>query len=87
MLPTLAPGDHVLVDPRAYARHPPEADDVVVARHPYVRAQLLIKRVERVDADEVWLASDCPDEGTDSRSFGPVRVDALVGRVTSKVPG
>ena len=42
-----------------------------------------VKRVERVDPDQgVWLASDNPAAGTDSRRWGPVEPDQVLGRVT-----
>ena len=60
--------------------------DVVVVRLPGGRP-LGIKRLgERVDGG--WeLVSDNPAAGTDSRVFGPVPEDAIVGRVLRRLYG
>lgn len=87
MLPTLGAGEVVLVDRRAYVRTPPKAGDIVVARHPYQRGTLLVKRISSVSEDgRCHLRSDNPDEGTDSRAFGAVSPEQIVGRVSSRVP-
>jgi nickel-type superoxide dismutase maturation protease len=78
MLPVLRPGDCVLVSGWAHVR----AGDVVVARRPGVPGLLLVKRaVRRADAGW-WLLSDNAAEGLDdSRAFGVLPDDALVGKV------
>ncbi len=78
MLPTLQAGQYVLYD--SLLR--PEIGDVVVARHPSQPIDI-VKRVAAVDpVGLVELASDNPSVGTDSRRFGRVDVDAVLGRVT-----
>jgi len=100
MMPTIRPGDWLLVDPTT--RSWPRPGSLVVFREPDTEL-LAIKRVaggpgDRVELDEghlilgpdeAWLLSDAgPAEllaigaGTpiDSRRYGPVPVDALVGR-------
>ena len=83
MVPTLLPGDHLLVDERAYRYHPPLKGDIVVARHPTTAHLVMTKRVTACDENQVWLGSDTPDAGTDSRHFGPVARSRLIGRVTT----
>ena len=93
MVPTLRPGDWLLVDPTA-ARWPRRGAFVVV-REP--GSDLIVvkrlagrpgDRVARGDgppmvlgAAEAWLASDAPGSAVDSRHYGPVDVDRLLGRV------
>lgn len=79
MLPTLRAGQFVLVEPgRA-----PEPDQLVVARHPERPGLLVVKRVGHVEADGgVYLVSDNPASGTDSRTWGPVRPDSIEGVAT-----
>ena len=87
MSPTLDPGDEVLV--RRVAGGPRQdvtPGDVVVAKHPYRRDVLLIKRVEAVSEHHCVLVGDNPDESTDSRHLGPVALTDLLGRVTSCLP-
>jgi signal peptidase I len=100
MLPAIAPGDWLLVDPTV--THWPRRGSVVVVREPD-SGQLAIKRVagrpgDRVPfsdgylilaEDEAWLLSDAAEETTqaagfgppiDSRKYGPVPLELLVGR-------
>jgi signal peptidase I len=86
MEPTLRAGEVIFVDVRAYASTPPAPDDIVVARHPQQSAIEIVKRVEFVD-DGVYLRSDNVDatNAADSRRFGLVPLDHVVGRVSSKI--
>lgn len=76
MLPTLQPGETVLVDPRAA----PRAGDLVLALHPH-QDLLVIKRVSRIDPHGVELLGDNPAQSTDSRHYGPLPLERLRGRV------
>ena len=79
MLPTLADGDHVLVDPD----RPPTVDALVAARPPDLDGTAVVKRVTALaDDGSATLASDNPNGGTDSRRWGPVPPDRLDGVVT-----
>lgn len=78
MVPTLDDGHYVLYEPDASF----QVGDVVVARHPS-QAIEIVKRVVSVDpAGLVELASDNKAVGTDSRSFGRIDVDGVLGTVT-----
>ena len=87
MEPTLHGGDHVL----AVRRRHVERGDVVVVSRPDRAGFELIKRVTAVGGDhvegrtlrdgELWITGDAPGASTDSRSFGPVRRDAVAGVV------
>lgn len=80
MEPGLRHGAHVLIDPvRA-----PAVGDVVVACHPdATRSVVVIKRIAGIDGSgRLDLRSDHPTLGTDSRHFGPVRPDDVIGVVT-----
>ena len=74
MLPTLRPGDCVLV--RRGARVRP--GDVVVARFASRPDLLVVKRVVRPHGGGWWVQGDNPEAGDDSRRYGPAEV---VGRV------
>ncbi len=80
MLPTLAEGQFVLVDPGRR----PGPDELALARHPHRDDGLLVvKRVARILVDGRYeLVSDNPGAGTDSRTWGPVGPDAVEGTVT-----
>jgi nickel-type superoxide dismutase maturation protease len=83
MLPLLAPGDEVLVDPRASIR----PGHIVVARHPYRSDLLLVKYLVAFDeAGRAQLEGLNPEESTDSRTQGNVPRALLLGKVTSRFP-
>ncbi|HTC70708.1 MAG TPA: nickel-type superoxide dismutase maturation protease [Acidothermaceae bacterium] len=78
MLPQLRAGDCLLVSTRSRVR----AGDVVVARRPQVPGLLLVKRAVRRADGGWWLLSDNAAEGRDdSRAFGVLPDDAVVGKV------
>ena len=91
MAPALLPGDWLLIDPTC--RRWPRRGSVVVFREPGTDV-LAIKRVaahpgDRVRIsqgilhladDEAWLLGDNLAPSVDSRRYGPVPVEALVGR-------
>ena len=87
MAPTLAPGDWALAVPLRR----PRVGDVVVVEHPGRPGYEMVKRItagpgDRVGerllaADEWWVEGDFVEASTDSRQFGPVRVDELKGKV------
>ena len=83
MLPTLRPGDRLLVDPRAYQTRPPQAGEIVVFVDPEEPQRWLVKRVAAVDPTEasVEVRGDAADTARDSRRFGPVPLASVVGRV------
>jgi nickel-type superoxide dismutase maturation protease len=73
MRPTLEPGDRLLV-----LALPPRGGDVVaVQRHDRV----IVKRVAAIDHDgTLTVLGDNAAASTDSRDFGPVTPDTVLGR-------
>ncbi|MFM8894534.1 MAG: S26 family signal peptidase [Actinomycetales bacterium] len=55
--------------------------DIVVLRHPMRDDLLIVKRVVRHDCDGYWVQGDNPRHTDDSRAFGSVPADRLVGRL------
>ena len=81
MMPTLAPGDRlVVVVPRGPDVRP-AAGDLVVTADPRLRSRALVKRVGAIDATTVELVGDNAAASTDSRAFGRVPIASLQGRV------
>ncbi|SRR5581483_8858470 len=78
MAPGLLDGDRLLVS----ALGPIRAGDVVALRDPRQPSRVLVKRVAAVDAGRraLTVLGDNPDASTDSRSFGPVPLRAVLGR-------
>ncbi len=78
MLPTLHPGDFVVVRRGRRVRR----GDVVVLRRPDRPELLVVKRVREVLSDgALWVAGDNPAASDDSRLFGAVPPACVEGRV------
>jgi len=85
MLPTLRSGEDVLVYPipKNAAIFPGE---IIVCRHPLKPHIRMIKRVTEAFYDgSCYVLSDNASEGSDSRSFGVVGRELILGRVTSRL--
>jgi nickel-type superoxide dismutase maturation protease len=86
MEPTLAPGDRVWIDRRAYGDRDPEPGEIVLMRRPDRPEQVLIKRAIAPSASGAWIVlGDNAAASTDSRHFGPVPRSHLLGRVVSRL--
>jgi len=85
MRPTLEPGDRILVG-RWLS---PRRGDIVVAQDPENPAIYLVKRVAKLEPDgTLVLHADNPNVSRDSRHFGPVNRQLIVGRVIYRyLPG
>ena len=87
MFPVLKAGEEVLVDTKAYHRCLPEMGDLVIAWHPQKENLRIIKRVLKVDEKgNCFLMGENSLESNDSRSFGLVSSQRIIGKVTSKFP-
>jgi nickel-type superoxide dismutase maturation protease len=82
MRPALQPGDYVLVNRWAYRFRTPRPGDLVVVADPEAPERFLVKRISGTrGAGEIELAGDNRAASRDSRSFGPVPVERIVGKV------
>ena len=85
MLPLLQPGDEILVNLNAYRDQHPQPGDIVVAQHPCNSQTRIVKRVTEVREDgSCFLRGDNQDESTDSRAFGWMSSQRILGQVTSR---
>ncbi|MBO0655017.1 nickel-type superoxide dismutase maturation protease [Streptomyces triculaminicus] len=76
MVPTLTPGDQLVVRYGAVVR----PGDVVVMRHPFRQDLLIVKRAVERRAGGWWVTGDNPLVENDSREFGPVPDEFVVAR-------
>ena len=95
MIPTLKPGDVIFVSATAYRRRPPRKGELVAVRPDALGGRALVKRliglphepVEvdgrrwRLGDDQFFLLGDQRGQSDDSRTFGPVRRQELLGPV------
>jgi len=89
MMPTLIPGDYVLVDQWAYQEKSPRKGDVIVFQHPY-NQRSYIKRIAYLPSEEFMgkflaedhfaVLGDNTDRSEDSRFFGGVKTESIVGK-------
>lgn len=79
MEPALSDGDVV----RIRAGVPIVVGDIVVARHPFKRDVLVVKRVAAIDGDRYDLRGDAPGSSTDSRTLGWFQRSRILGRVVT----
>lgn len=77
MVPAYYDGDRLLVRYGARVR----AGDAVLARDPRLPARILVKRAARREGDGWWLLADNPYAPGDSRQFGAVPDELVLGRV------
>jgi nickel-type superoxide dismutase maturation protease len=77
MEPALRAGDWLVVAP---LRRTPRVGEIVLAPDPRERRRLLLKRVASVADGQCTLLGDRAGESTDSREFGPVRINEVIGR-------
>jgi nickel-type superoxide dismutase maturation protease len=80
MAPALRPGDWWLVR----WTHRVRVGDVVVARRPDRPDLLVVKRVARRTPEGWWLSGDNAEFSDDSRVFGPVPADLVLGRLVRR---
>jgi nickel-type superoxide dismutase maturation protease len=80
MLPTLAPGDRLLVVRARRLR----VGDLVAVDDPGRPGRLLVKRVAGDHRGHLELRGDNPVASIDSRTFGPVPPSAVRGRVVRR---
>lgn len=82
MVPTLTPGDRVVVLRGLGPWRPAiRVGDLVALADPRDPGRTMIKRVVGFEADRAVVRGDNEAASTDSRHFGPVDVGGLRGRV------
>lgn len=80
MAPTLQPGDRLLVLRRGGPWRGPRPGDLVTVPDPRAPSRTIVKRLGRATPLGADLRGDNPHASTDSRTFGTVPIDRLVGR-------
>ena len=79
MVPTLAPGDRLLVLKRGGPWRPPRPGDIVTLADPRAPERTIVKRFARATPDGADVRGDAA-ASTDTRTFGHVPPDDLLGR-------
>ena len=87
MLPALQPKQRLLVKLRPHDGRSPSPGTVVVCHHPSDLNLVITKRVWQSDDGWLELRGDNPTASTDSRQFGQVSLEQVIGEVTAVIPG
>ena len=58
-----------------------EIGDIVVASHPKIKNKLIIKRIHRIYQNKFDLRGDNFLSSTDSREWGLIELDLIIGKV------
>jgi phage repressor protein C with HTH and peptisase S24 domain len=74
MAPTFRPGQVVVIRRTSHV----SVGDIVMFRHDGIEK---IKRVARAETGRLYLLGDNPQASTDSRNFGWVGTENLIGRI------
>lgn len=78
MSPTLRNGQDIISFNWAYLFQRPRAGDLVVIKY---QGKEIIKRIQKVDNRGIFIIGDNPTQSIDSRSFGPIDKNQIVGKV------
>ncbi len=91
MVPSFQNGDYLIVDEISYQLRQPERGEVIVFRYPKDPSQFFIKRVAglpgdkinntTLSSDEYYVLGDNTTASSDSRFWGPVKSNLIIGRV------
>jgi len=81
MEPTLKAGDYVMINKLSYLFRRPSIGDIVVFRHPSDNQNFLIKRIAEVKDSRYFVLGDNREFSTDSRHFGSIGRNLIVGKV------
>ncbi len=85
MSPLYSDGDILIVDIYAYNEKYPSVDDIIVFKHPYIMDFLMVKKIAEIrDDGRLFVIGVNPAYSTDSRSFGTISQEAVLGKVIGK---
>ena len=81
MAPTLKAGDYVIVSKLSYVFRKPSRGDIIVFKHPSNNESFLIKRITEARDSEYFVQGDNKEFSTDSRHFGAINKNFIIGKV------
>lgn len=95
MVPTFESGDYLIIDEITYQFRGPERGEVIVFRYPQNPSQFFIKRVAglpgetingtKLPQNEYYVLGDNTFASSDSRYWGPVKSNLIIGRAVLRL--
>ncbi len=82
MMPTLTPGQEIITFNWAYFFAKPKVGDIVVVR---VNDKEMVKRIQKVHNNEVFVTGDNEKDSLDSRKLGFIKIVDILGKVIYKL--
>lgn len=81
MEPAFKVDDYVIVNKLAYVFQKPAKGDVIVFKHPREKNKFLIKRINGIDGNKFFVVGDNKNHSKDSRHFGAIDRNLIVGKL------
>ena len=78
---TLSEGDLIIYKKTNLNNLDLEIGDIVVASHPKIKSKLIVKRIHKIHQTKFDLRGDNLLSSTDSRQWGLIESDLIVGKV------
>ena len=81
MQDTISEGDLIIYKKINPKNSELEVGDIVVASHPKIKSKLIVKRIYQIHQNKFDLRGDNSLSSTDSREWGLIELDLIVGKV------
>jgi len=82
MEPAFKDGDRVIINRPVYLFSPPKTGDIVAVKPPKDRPKILLKKIKKAIREKQYsVVGINPTDSYDSRFFGPVSKEMIIGRV------
>ena len=80
MEPAYFSGDKLFVSGIKYRFRKPKVGEVIVLRDPRTE-RLVLKRIRKSEDGMYFVVGDNEDKSTDSREFGSIKKESIIGKV------